>query len=284
MFSILSANPNLQSLVLLHGSIPNADSDRSSSQMQLRHLKRLHLGSDIRRVFGLLNQLKFPDKMGDLNLSLRGCSPSNLPQTLGPYLGNHIRRRSPDRLRLFVEPGFDDFSINVGVACDGDSTQEVWFMVVGGGLSMTLREEEADKLCLDVIAHIPQEVGEGTTTLPSYDWRSYASKRVDLSKWFVEPDTRKPHIFKDIFRGLRSIAITRPALIGDDWGPLMNFLARRAAVGNRISSLSLRGYLPMGEDVVESIRRAVEVFEDGGSDIRDYDSDSYTGDIELPFD
>ena len=233
--------------------------------------------------------------MDDLNLSLHGRSPSYLPQTLGPYLGNHIRRRSPDRLRLLVEPGFDDFSIKVGDACEGDSTQEDWFMMVGGGLSVTLREEEADKLCLDVIAHIPQEeAGEVTTTLPILRSEELCTRMrnlthlhlegVNLSKWFVEPDTRKPHVFKDLLRGLRSIAITRPALIGDDWGPLTNFLACCAAVGNRISSLSLRGYPPMGEDIVESIRCVVEVFEDGGSNIRDYDSDSYTGDIELPFD
>jgi hypothetical protein len=54
----------------------------------------------------------------------------------------------------------------------------------------------------------------------------------------------------------------RPHLSGGDWSPLTNFLTRRAAVGNRISSLSLRRYPHMGEDVVESIRRAVEVFED----------------------
>ena len=52
MFSILSANPNLQSLALHHGSIPDVDSDMSSSQMQLRHLKRLHLGGALRDVFG----------------------------------------------------------------------------------------------------------------------------------------------------------------------------------------------------------------------------------------
>jgi hypothetical protein len=41
MLSILSANPNLQSLMLHHGSIPNVDRDRSSSQTHLRHLKRV---------------------------------------------------------------------------------------------------------------------------------------------------------------------------------------------------------------------------------------------------
>jgi hypothetical protein len=45
----------------------------------------------------------------------------------------------------------------------------------------------------------------------------------------------------------------------------MNFLTRRAAVGNRISSLTLHGYPHMDGDVVEAIKGAVNVFEgDGG--------------------
>jgi hypothetical protein len=293
MLSILSVNPNLQSLMLFPGSIPHAYDNRPSP-IQLRHLKRLHLTSNFRCAFGLLNRLELPNKMDGLKLTLSECSPSDLRQTLGPYLGNHIRRRSPDRLRLWVEPDFCECFIKVGDACEGDSTQEDWFMMVEGTLDATLREEE-DKLCLDIIAHIPQEkVGELTTTVPILHSEDLCIRMrnltylhlegVNLSRWFVEPATREPHGFRDLLHGLRSISIIRVGLSGDDWSPLTNFLARRAAVGNRISSLSLRGYPPMGEDVVESIRRAVEVFEDGGSDIESYDSDSYTGGIELPFD
>jgi hypothetical protein len=86
-------------------------------------------------------------------------------------------------------------------------------------------------------------------------------EQADLSTSFVEPDIREPHVFKDLLRGLRSITITDSRLSGGDWSPLTNFLTRRAAIGSRISSFSL-GYCPrMDESVVESIRRAVEVFE-----------------------
>jgi hypothetical protein len=276
MLSILSANPNLQSLVLLNGSVPEVESDRSSSRIQLRHLKMLHLGSDIRNVFGLLNRLEFPDKTSHLNLSLHGCSPSDLPRTLGPYLGNQIRRRSPDRLSLFADPDPEYFTIFVGDACEGDPTREGWSVAVSGGFSVT-SEEEAEKLFFDVIAHIPQEkVVRLTTGLPILRSEELCVQmcnlthlhlyQVDLSRWFVEPDTRKSHVFKDLLCGLRSITIIEPRLSGGDWSPLTNFLTRRAAVGNRISSLSLSDYPHMGEGVVESIRRAVEDFEDEGSD------------------
>jgi hypothetical protein len=283
MLLILSANPNLQFLVLLNGSVPEVESDRSSSRIPLRHLKRLYLGSDFRNVFGLLNRLEFSDKMDNISLSPRGCSPLDLPQTLGPYLGNHIRRRSPDRLHLFVDPGPEYSTIFVG----DDSTREGWSVTVHGDFSLT-SEEEAERLFFDVIAHIPQEkVVRLTTGLPILRSEELCVQmchlthlnlnQVDLSRWFAEPDTRKPHIFKDLLRGLHSISIIEPSLSGGDWSPLTNFLTHRAAVGNRISSLSLSGYPHMGEGVVESIRRAVEAFEDGGSDhgSDDQSDDSY---------
>jgi hypothetical protein len=101
MLSILSASPNLQSLMLSHGSDPDIDNDWSS-QIQLHHLKTLDLRGDYRCVFRLLNRLEFPDKVDDLCLTLFDCPLSDLLQTLGPYLKNCVRCRSPGRLRLSV--------------------------------------------------------------------------------------------------------------------------------------------------------------------------------------
>jgi hypothetical protein len=267
MLSILSANPNLQSLTLSKSSVPPANSDGSSSQIQPRHLKRLHLTSNFGRVFGLLDRLELPDKMDNLHLLLSGCSPSNLLQTLGPYLGDLVRRRSPGEVRLLVNPGPSSFSIQVG-----DVREENAFVTVDGTTSLILGEEEADKLCFDTITHIPQEEVIGlTTTLPILRSEELCVrmcnlthlhlKCVDLSAWFAEPDTREPRVFKGLLRGLRSITITSPILSGGDWSPLTNFLTRRAAIRNRISSLSLSHHPHMGEDVVGSIRRAVKIFE-----------------------
>jgi hypothetical protein len=275
MLSILSANPNLQSLELSRDLVPDIDSDRSSPQIQLRHLKMFHLASTLPRVFGLLNCLELPDKMDDLNLSLSDYSPLDLPQTLGPYLGNLVRHRSPGGLRLSVDPG-PDFSILVGDPCEGDSTQEDWFVTVDTSTSVVMEEEEADKLCFDTIAHIPQkEVVDLTTTLPILRSEDLCVQMcnlahlhlegVDLSAWFVEPDTREHHIFEDLLRGLRSISISNPSLTDGDWSPLTTFLTRRAAVGKRISSLRLSCYPRMGEGVIESIMRTVEVFEERDS-------------------
>jgi hypothetical protein len=276
--SILSPNPNLRRLVLSFGSVPDVNSDGPSSRIQLHHLKQLHSTSEFRCVFGLLDRLDLPNKMDDLSLSLYECSPSDLLQTLGPYLGNHIRHRSPDRLRLLAAPTTTSFNIRVGDARKDDPTWGDWFVTMGGFKDVIMGEEEADKLWFDIIAHIPLErVVYLETALPILRSEEICVRMrnlthldlegVDLSTWFIGPDTREPHVFNDLLRGLRSVSISRYRLSGGDWSPLTSFLTRRAAVGNRISSLNLGHYIYMGEDVVESIRRAVDVFEDGRSPV-----------------
>jgi hypothetical protein len=169
------------------------------------------------------------------------------------------------------------FYIQVGDACGGYLSWGDGFMTVDGTMSLALGEEEADKLWFDVIAHIPlEEVFYLTTTLPILCSEHLCVRmcnlthlrlfQVDLSTWFIEPDIREPHVFKNLLRSLRFISITEPRLSGGDWNPLTNFLTRRVAVGHQIFFLSLSDYPPMGEDVVENIRRAVEVFEDGECD------------------
>jgi hypothetical protein len=284
LLPILSANPNLQCLDLSDGLVPHADSDRPFSKIQLCRLKRLTLTSDFRCAFGLLNRLELPDKMDSLMLILYECSPLDLPQTLGPYLGNLVRRWSPDGSDLSAYPGLDSFFVQVGDVCEGDLTRVQRSVAVDGVMNVLLGEEEADKLCFDIVAHIPKEKIVKLTALPilrseelciqMYNVTHLHLEDVDLSTWFVEPDTREPHVFKDLLRGLRSITITESRLSGGDWSPLTNFLIRRAAAGNRISSLWLSCCPRMDESVVESIRRVVEVFEDEGSDDGGDDSSS----------
>ena len=90
---------------------------------------------------------------------------------------------------------------------------------------------------------------------------------VDLATFFVEPDARGPHASKDL-PSLDSITIIRPLRSSSDWGPLVRFLTRRAAVGSRISSLrisSLRNR-DEGAGVTQCILPVVD-------DLGDVDSD-----------
>jgi hypothetical protein len=276
ILSILSANPNLQSLKLTGELAPDVDDDRSSSHIQLRRLKTLHLKDSHRRVFGLLDRLELPDKMDKLQLSLSRCPPSDLQQYIGPYLRNCIRRRSPGGLRLLIHPGCHLLNIMVGDACESYLDRGDWFVVVSWDTGGTLGPEVIRGFCFDIAAHIPLEevVQLNAVGLPilrseqpcarMYNLTHLCFDGADLSTWFVEPDIYEPHVFKNLLPELRFLTISWPRPSGGDWSPLTNFLTRRAAVGNRIYSLRLVAYPHIDEDVLENIRRAVEVFEDGG--------------------
>ena len=278
LLSILSSNPNLQHIALANGSVPHANGDGSSSQTQLRHLKRLHLTHDFDRVFGLLNRLELPDKMDDLNLVLSKCSPSDLSQTLGPYIGDHVwrRGRSEGGLGLLAFSESTMFWIQVGDAYKSDeSTRVEWFVTVEWTMGMTLEEEEADKLCFDVIARIPwKQVVDVTTNLPILHSVELCIQMcnlthlhlcdVNVSTWFIEPDIHEPHTFNDLLPGLGFISITKPSLSGSDWGPFTNFLSHRAAIGSPIYSLRLSACPYVDEYVVERIKRVAKVSVDEG--------------------
>jgi hypothetical protein len=104
-----------------------------------------------------------------------------------------------------------------------------------------------------------------TSVLVFMDFRCGPSpqRRDENGGVITEPDIREPHVFKVLLRGLRSISTSDPSPSGD-WSTLTDFLACRAVVGNRISSLSLSGYPHMGVGAVESTKRVVGFFEDGG--------------------
>ena len=134
-------------------------------------------------------------------------------------------------------------------------------------------EERAEETGFDLIAHIPRkEIASLRTTLPILRSEELCVKMcnlvelhlgdVDMSTFVVESDIREPHTPKDLLPSLASISITRPVLSGGGWGPFMDFLARRAAVGNRISSLKIGGFSHIDTDVVEKMSRMVGVFGD----------------------
>ena len=273
--SIFSSNPLLQRIVLSYNStLPVGGGDTPSLQVPLPHLKELHLTSDFWHAFGLLNRLELPAEMDSLHLDLHGCSHADISRTLGPYLGNFIRRRRrfPDGgLGLLSFPTLYHLDFNAGdTHRDDDSADGVWFVEVSAVLAEELEEGEgADRLYLDLVAHVPRErVIKLQTTLPILrseelciemcDLARLCLADVDLSTWFVEPDIREPHTFKDVLRGLDHIEIREPILSDGDWGPLTDFLSRRAAVGNPISSLRLISHPHMDEDVVESIKCVVK--------------------------
>ena len=157
-----------------------------------------------------------------------------------------------------------------------DPTESDLFAIFTAVLDVRPEKGQADRLRFDIIAHIPwEQVIHLQTSLPILrsvelcvemcNLTSLYLVEVDLSMWFVVPDICGPHTFKDLLRNLARIRISQPTL-SDGWSPLTNFLSRRAAAGNRISWLGIFRHPHMDEGLIESIERAVEVFEDGDKD------------------
>jgi len=283
MLSILSSSPQLQRLVLSYGLIPDiVDGDRPPSHAPLRHLKQFRFNGGSRYAFRLLSRLELPDKMDNLNMYLFECSPLDLSQTAGPYFGDFVRRRGipGGGLGLSVDLGYRAFSIAAGDVCKGNDTAEVdWFADVSGAMRVGMKDSEAEGLCLSFIARIPREQGIDLQTSPptifsedlcveTCDVTYLRLIGANLSTWFIEPDARGPHTFKELLRSPDHIEMIQPTLGRAGWGPLTDFLIHRAAVGNRISSLKLVDYPRMPPEVVESIKRAVTIFKgrDGDDD------------------
>ena len=250
------------------------DSDGPSPRVPLHHLKELYLRSTFHCAFGLLNKFEIPDKMNILRLTLYESSPLDVSKTLGPFLGDHIQRRGrlPDGglgLLAYPAPGCIDLSVG-DVHKRSDPDEVVWFVEVAAVMGTQLGKDEASGLCFDLIAHIPRaQVLSLETELPILRSEELCAEMcdltylhlvdVDLSTWFIGPEISGPHTREGLLRGLDRIKITRPVLSGD-LGVFTDFLSRRAAVGNQISSLLLSGHPHIDEDVVESIERVVGVF------------------------
>ena len=280
LLSILSSSPLLQGFEFFHhrGSYI-AGQDALTIHVQLRYLERLNLQAPFRLVFALLNRLELPDKMDTIILSLSECSSIDLSQTLGPYLGDRVRRRG--RIPgggiglLAQQTQYDNsvFSLRVGDTRVGDDpTNVVWFVRISAGTSAKLEDEEAGRLFFDLIAHIIQweQVTSLQTNLPILRREECVEMRnlthlhlvkVDPSTWFTELVVRRPHASRELLPGLDHIEIAEPTLRGGDWSPLTNFLSHRAAVGKRISSLRMTGHPHMDEEVVASMECVVDVFE-----------------------
>ena len=277
LHSILSSNPNLQCLELFGGVLPKSNCGEPSFQVQLRHLKDLYLSGDSRSVLGLLDQLVPVDKMDRLKLELYGYSTLDISQTLGQYLGAHLRRR-----------GKQGRGLAIGGKCNGQvfhltagdvdefkfSGRAHWFMEVTGvqpGKGAP-QGEECEKAFFDTLAHVPQDhvvyyqsphslLRSTHLSIGMFNLIELRATGGYLSEWFGEQDSRGTNAYGELLPSLKYLLLSEPALHGGDWSPLITFLSRRASAGNRLDTLTIPCCPHMCPDVVEDIRREVGRFD-----------------------
>ena len=278
LLSILASNPTLRELSLFGYAIPDDGDGGSPLRVPLRHLEDLRLEGGVRHVLGLLRRLDYPGNIDNLNIALSDCAVTDIPHTIGPYLRDHFRRRGGSRngLRLCVSQSSDiDLYINdmPGTGSPGLRTYANGIVMLTVGLDQT-PSKLLEKGVLDLIAHTPRDdivrfksdcglidVGDIFAQFPNLKALEFVSETIPLPAIFPEPKVDED---EGVLPSLQHIGIlNRP--VGDDWGPLTAFLARRASSGGRLGSLTIeRSHMCL--EVKERIRSMVQVFHHDHSD------------------
>ena len=279
LLSMLASNPHLRGLTVNEHAIPDDDGDRPHHQVPLHHLEKLRLDGNVEQVFGLLSRLEYPENMGKLSLSLSHCAATDVSQTIGPYLRDHIRRRSKtsNELGLFVSCLGSMVVFHAGEVAElylstPQSKRMSSFVHITIGFDQILPVEQ-EKATLDLIAHTPQEeiayfracrtlaaVEDLRVQMPNLKTLDLCT--VPLYTTFPEPDFQAGSGVQENFPpSLQHLFLERLVVNGYDWIPLTAFLLRRASSGNRLDLLRVDGPCHMCFGLAEKIRGVVQRFD-----------------------
>ena len=273
VLSILTSNPTLRKLSLSEYAIPDDGGGESSLRVPLHHLKELELDGGLQHVFRLLHRLDHPAKMDHLKITLSDCAVTDIPQTIGPYLRDHFRRRgrSRDGLGLRVAQLGRHITLYAGNMGGASSPGLIAYPSRFVSVTMELDQTPGDLLekgVLDLIANTPRD--EIVHFVPSCRLAAVE----DISAQFPNLRTLRfetgeiplPTIFPELKVGGNEVVLPSLQQIeflrrpdDDDWSPLTTFLAHRASSGDRLGSLTII-YSHLCPEVQERIRSTVQTF------------------------
>ena len=272
LLSILASNPTLRKLSLSGYAIPRDGGGNSSLRVPLQHLKNIMLDGGMQHVLGLLHRLDHPGNMDDLDITLSGCTVTDIQQTIGPYLRDHLRRRDSfhDGLGLRVSQFGNHVILYAGdvygLGFPSSGTHANWFAGIGVGLEQA-PGGSLEKVVLDFIAHTPQDkvvrfdslcglasVGDVSAQFPNLRELHIDTGKISLPDIFPES---KPGGDEKVLPSLQHIFLG--CVDGGDWSLLTTFLARRASSGDRLRSLTILDSHVCPE-VQERIRSMVQEF------------------------
>ena len=276
LLSILASNPNLQELELYDAALPD-EVGGSGLQVPLPHLRSIDLWGEFHRVFRLLHRLELPETLDHISLRMGDSTMDDILQTLTPYMRNHFQRdiRFQDRLEVHIS-GFLDQRIGIDVGRVGDSPERMFRSEgvspsVGFSTSITGPLQATDKLCIDLMALIPQARVVSFKTFHSIQVPEevlVAMPNIEtlwlygltLPGGFPPPNPDGPRPDAKLLPSLRHLCLTDICANETSWAPLTRFLARQTSDGQpvefRLSGDSSR--MPRG--VAKEIRDLVDVF------------------------
>ena len=169
LLSILASNPALQKVALHRRGVPDDGGGKSSSRVQLRHLKGLELVGELQHIIGLLHYLDLPRNLEELDLSLDDCDTTDISLVIGSYLRDLLQRRDRPQNGLKVSASFRyhasqacDITLHVGNAEGIDfsvpgQAREDMFATISVELDEIPDRNALERATLDLITHIPRK-------------------------------------------------------------------------------------------------------------------------------
>ena len=280
LLSILASYPNLQDLSLLEtlgGTTSSRDiGDESTFRVPLCRLKRLHLVGECRHVFRLLERLKYPDTLDDVDLKLLECVAGGISEFLPPYLQDRIRRddRFQSRLGIRVSSAPNSASFNVSVRRGEFNTPTIssgWHSHPSISFRASFRDPlprgVGEKLCTDLITLTSRvHVVDLTVGLSTRAMRDLVVTMPNIEDlYLVGPAVSNVFPRSDSPSRAKLLPSLRHLHLGyfnpqnyDDWDPLIAYLAHRKSGGKAIS-LRLWGGGPIPLGVQAEIEDLVKV-------------------------
>ena len=291
LLSILRSNPSLREISLSWCAIPDAyenDGGDASSQVPLIHLRKLDLTGVLQNVFTLLHQLDYPREMDNLCLDLGGYTAERGPEVIGPFLRDHLRRRTKSEGGLglyFSSSSKWTGRFSVGDADRTDfSAPELARMDTPVTIIINHFYERVpiDEVLLSLLAYIPQEeitYCRASSTSISTEVLSAQLPYLRVIHFEIPLHVRvafpKPILDRDgILPYLQRIRIILDggSVRRGGWRTLTNFLEHLAFSGNKLSTLEVVGSGDVDLAVESRIRRVVRevrIISDGDHDTDD---------------
>ena len=271
LLSMLDSNPSLRVLSLGGFAIPEDDGGWPTSQVSLRHLRKLHLAGELRCVFRLLNRLAFPDTLDSMVFTVPNSTVEDLSQILKPRLRDYLRRDHMPQDKLVIKTHATRNHLLIRISLVGEPpSQSSFFVEVRTSLARRAPPSVVENLCLDLIAFTPRgRVCHFDTNLPTNRLEDLLFKmpniktlslyRATVSNGFLQPNSHGPRAGTKLLPSLRSLYLENVTLT-DDWGNLQTYLAHQTSDGQAIS-LKIRGFSHLCPEVAQEIMDLVKGFD-----------------------
>ena len=272
LLSALVSCPTLRKVSLSWFGGRSDGGGNPSLRASLDHLEELKLSGVPQGVFGLLHRSNHPRRM---DIALYRCIAKDIPQTIGPYLRDYLRRRGSSQigLGLSLTAGFlDRIKLQISDVggidfCDPAPARMNTFVEITIDFQRMLPGDRLENLAFNLIAHVPREeiaylrmhdnvvLENLSTKLPNL--RGLHLKGTALLATFLGPTLNRDG---GLLPSLQSLFLDHVNVDDGDWTPLMTFLAHRASSGNRLHSLVIAGSCDTTPEMSRVLEEAVQEF------------------------